>query len=164
MTSEHLISLLKVNYNNIDDLKKIQTSIECMIEAIELEDFLKKEEKQKTEEQPKTLQQSMQHAKMADANGTSLKGYVATTYNNLIKAFGLPTFEIPPSKMDKVTIEWILRFADGTIATIYDWKGYGYKPSPDEIYEWHVGGHHASVVALVKDELGLIYGTGPCRD
>ena len=31
----------------------------------------------------------------------------------------------------KVTTEWILRFVDGTILTIYDWKG----------ERWHIGGH-----------------------
>lgn len=156
MTSEHLLSLIKVNFNNIDDLKKIQNVIDCMIEAIELEDFLKKQEK--TEQpQPATLKQLMQQANFEAANGTSLKGYVTTTYNKLVEAFGLPQLNNGPSQFDKVTIEWVLRFSDGTIATIYDWKGYGWQPAPDEEYEWHVGGHHASAVALVKDELGFFH-------
>jgi hypothetical protein len=103
----------------------------------------------------------MQHARTTQVNGTSLKGYVKTTFNKLVATFGEPCIHIAPSEMEKVTIEWILRFVDGTIATIYDWKGYGYQPAPDEEYEWHIGGHVASAVALVKDELGLIYGTGP---
>ena len=91
-----------------------------------------------------------------DANGTSLKGYVTTTFNKLKIAFGEPLVHIAPSAMEKVTIEWVIRFSDGTIATIYDWKGYGYQPAPNEVYEWHVGGHVASAVALVKDHLGLL--------
>jgi len=103
----------------------------------------------------------MQQATKQDANYTCLKGYVKTTFNKLVKAFGEPLVHIAPSEMEKVTIEWVIRFGDSTIATIYDWKGYGYQPAPDEEYEWHIGGHEASAVALVKDQLGVIYGTGP---
>ena len=106
----------------------------------------------------------MQHARTTEINGTCLKGYVKTTFNKLVKAFGAPCLNDGPSQWEKVTIEWCLRFADGTIATIYDWKGYGYQPAPDEEYEWHIGGHKPEAVALVKDALGVIYGTGPFFD
>ena len=159
MNSEHIISLIRSNFNNIDDLKKILSAVECSIEALD-------EEEPTPEPLPATLQQlkQMQHATIADANGTSLRGYIATTYNNLVKTFGLPTFEIPASQMDKVTIEWILQLPNGSVVTIYDWKGYGYKPKADEVYEWHIGGLTSSVVEFVKTQLGLIQGSGPFFD
>ena len=95
----------------------------------------------------------MQHARTQDANGTSLKGYVETTFNKLVATFGEPCVHIPPSEMEKVTIEWMLRFSDNTIATIYDWKGYGYQPTGDEQYRWHVGGHKPEAIALVMNAL-----------
>ena len=110
---------------------------------------------------------AMQHARTTQVNGTCLKGYVKTTFNKLVATFGLPCYHIGPNggdnewEWEKVTIEWNLRFSDGTIATIYDWKCFGAQPLGDIEYEWHIGGHVASAVALVKDELGLIYGKGP---
>ena len=106
----------------------------------------------------------MQHARTTQVNGTSLKGYVKTTFNKLVETFGAPCLNEGPCQYEKVNIEWCLRFSDGTIATIYNWKCYGWQPAPDQEYEWHIGGHVASAVALVKDELGLIYGTGPFFD
>jgi len=159
MTSEHLISLLKVNYNNIDDLKKIQSTIECMIEAIELENELKEFQKP----QIPTIKQ-MKQAELMDANGTSLRGHVKTTLSTLIRAFGPPNFNLGPSQYEKVTMEWVIRFSCVTIATIYDWKNYGSQPLPDEQFEWNIGGHSSKAVSLVKDQLGLMYGTGPFFD
>ena len=68
------------------------------------------------------------------ANGTSLKGYVATTYDTLVRLLGEP----PSDGCDKTTAEWILLFDDGTIATIYDYK---MDSTPYGLYDWHVGGH-----------------------
>ena len=101
----------------------------------------------------------MQHARTTQVNGTSLKGYVKTTFNKLVATFGAPCLNDNPfngGDYEKVTIEWCLRFTDGTIATIYDWKRYGSPLADDQEYEWHIGGHVASAVALVKDELGLL--------
>ena len=160
MTSEHLISLINANCNNIDDLKKIANAVECLIEAATLEESLKDEEHKP---EPKTLKQ-MQAQKVIRANsidGTSLKGRVLTTFNKLVAAFGEPCIHLKPSQYEKVTIEWKLRFPNGAIATIYDWKGYGYQPAGDEEYEWKIGGHSSQAVGLVKDALGLIHGSGP---
>jgi ribosomal protein S10 len=156
MNSEHIISLIRSNCNNIDDLKKILSAVECSIEAIE-------EETPEPQPLPTNLKQvkQMHQANLDAANGTSLKGYIMTTYKRLVEIFGIPQVNSGPSKFDKVTIEWVLRFADGTIATIYDWKGYGWQPAEDEQYEWRIGGHKPEAVALVKDAVGVMYGTGP---
>jgi hypothetical protein len=65
-------------------------------------------------------------------NGTSLKGSVYTTYADLVETFGEPE-----AGGDKTTVEWALRFEDGTVATIYDWKTYATPMGP---YDWHIGG------------------------
>jgi hypothetical protein len=79
-----------------------------------------------------------------DINGTHLQGYVHLKYEQLVAAFGQPT----EADGYKVDAEWGLRFDDGEIVTIYNWKnGKNYcGPDglrPEEITEWHVGGHNA---------------------
>jgi hypothetical protein len=155
MTSEHLISLIRVNCNNLDDLKKIANAIEAQIEAVELEESLKEI---KQEKQPETLKQ-MQARKITrttNVAGTCLRGYVHTSFNKLVETFGSPCLNDPPSEYSKITTEWMLCFPCGTVATIYNWKNYGYDPAPDEDYCWHIGGHTADAKALVMDELGLL--------
>jgi len=41
MNAEHLITLVKCNCNNLDDLRKISEAVNCLIEAIEIENELK---------------------------------------------------------------------------------------------------------------------------
>jgi len=83
----------------------------------------------------------------ADANMTGLVGYVNTTYADLVEAFGKPL-----NGGDKTNSEWIIKFADGEVATIYDWK---MPTTPVYDYEWHIGGNKASVVARVAAALGV---------
>jgi len=78
--------------------------------------------------------------KSGKANFTSLQGYVDATRQQLVAVFGEP--EPIESSDGKVTTEWIIEFADKTIATIYDYKRYELgAPKDDEVYEWHIGGH-----------------------
>jgi hypothetical protein len=82
------------------------------------------------------------------SNGTSLQGYVTTTMRDLIAAFDEPTFYYPG---DKVTVEWVHTFSDGSVATIYDWKRYDLgAPDMDELMEYNIGGFNRDVVELVK--------------
>jgi hypothetical protein len=75
------------------------------------------------------------------ANGTSLQGSMNVSYSRLVEVFGKPH-----SKGDgyKVDAEWCLRFDDGVIATIYNYKnGPNYNDgvgSVEDIRDWHVGG------------------------
>lgn len=86
-----------------------------------------------------------------DSVGTSLRGYVKATREDLTEAFGDPMIY---SLGDKVTMEWVIQFDSGDVATIYDWKRYelGY-PGFGEIYEWHIGGNSHEVQNLVSDAL-----------
>ena len=77
----------------------------------------------------------------ANVNGTSLRGYVQTTYHQLVATFGPEDV----SGGDKTNAEWTLSFIveqDGeereVVATIYDWKN---ETLPLGDYRWHVGGH-----------------------
>ena len=80
-----------------------------------------------------------------EANGTSLQGYITATYDQLVARFGQPD-----GGGDKTTVEWVLAFADGTIATIYDWKEY---ETPMGLYRWHIGGVNKTAVTRVTQSL-----------
>jgi len=80
--------------------------------------------------------------------GTSLQGYVTATYQQLKSLLGEPTFG-PDGNMDgKVTCEWVLKFEDGSVVTVYDWKTYS--RTPRKMYEWHVGGTSPQAEALIQ--------------
>ena len=88
-----------------------------------------------------------------NANGTSLKGCVKTTYDDLVDKFGEPTY----TDGDKTTAEWNLEFEvdeDGVTeyvtATIYDWKTCS---TPMDEYEWHVGGYNMDVLYVIEKAL-----------
>ena len=84
-----------------------------------------------------------------DATGTSLQGYIVTSREDLMKAFGAP-LDYPLG--DKVTTEWTIQFDNGEVATIYDWKRYEEgRPEFNELFQWNIGGHSRDVVSLVND-------------
>jgi len=84
-------------------------------------------------------------ATWTEANGTHLQGYINATYDQLVARFGQPD-----EGGDKTTVEWVLAFADGTIATIYDWKEY---ETPMYAYDWHIGGKSKTAVSRVTQAL-----------
>ena len=89
----------------------------------------------------------------ADINpsGTSLQGYVEAPYAKLKAVFGKPH----DGDGHKVDAGWEIRFADGTIATIYNYKdgvnylGRGEGTPKTKITDWHIGGHDKKAVDLV---------------
>ena len=98
--------------------------------------------------QLKTQVNSMSFTKDAGIDGTSLKGHITVTYNSLVKVFGQPD----SFGGDKTTVEWRLLFANGTVATIYDWKEItSPKDHPDDKYEWHIGGKNIDAMQQVVD-------------
>lgn len=72
-----------------------------------------------------------------------LVGTIETSYQSLVDTFGEPN-----SSGDdyKVSCEWVLKFEDGTYATIYDWKsskkyrGDYYGIDAKDNTDWHIGG------------------------
>ena len=79
--------------------------------------------------------------------GTCLRGYIYTTYDQLVEMFGNPRTDV-----DKSTAHWSIQFTDGAVATIYDWKNH---VTPENLYRWHVGGRSNDVVGGISDILKL---------
>lgn len=93
---------------------------------------------------------SPRRATAADASGTSLIGYLAATYDELVERFGAPNFGPNALSSDgKVTCEWVLKFGL-TVVTIYDYKE---RKTPFYRYEWHVGSHRpfVKIVRLIPE-------------
>jgi len=87
-----------------------------------------------------------------DAGGTSLIGAIDTDYATLKRIFGEPT----DSDGYKVDAEWIIKFSDGKVATIYNYKSgrnyLGRSGTPKtKIRDWHIGGIHPIVVKRVVE-------------
>ena len=87
---------------------------------------------------------NFEKADLTEMYGTCLQGQIYVTYEELVKVFGKEH-----SKGDgyKVQAEWVLKFEDGTIATIYDYKeGKNYcgnhGKSKQHVTDWHIGGSH----------------------
>ena len=84
----------------------------------------------------------------ASVGGTSLMGYIKTTYSDIVDIFGEPRYT--SSGDDKVTAEWNLEFEVGgeyVTATIYDWK---LGETPFGEYNWHIGGFSAQAPHIVS--------------
>ena len=88
---------------------------------------------------------------LKSANGTSLCGYVKTTYAELLEKLGEPLRDF--SGDGKVTCEWVIDFHDGTVSTIYDWK---LSVTPTHLYNWHIGGRGVNVVERTGKFLDMI--------
>ncbi len=103
---------------------------------------------------------TLEFVKNDDPTGTSLQGYVTTTYDKIIKAFGEPTMT-DASPYEKVNVQWSMDFKvpftdefgedfDYVKATIYNWK-MGYVPT--EEYKWHIGGLSNDAVDVINNVL-----------
>ena len=94
--------------------------------------------------------------KTTNVGGTFLQGYIKASYEQLVKTFGEP--HDPNGDNYKTDVEWAFEFADGTIATLYNWKnGKNYLGAEglelNDIYEWHVGGFSEKAVAKLLEKL-----------
>lgn len=88
---------------------------------------------------------------------TSLQGYVTATYQELVEAFGEPTYS-EPSGDSKVNTEWDLILGKNAVhATIYDWKDFdgGRRSRDGRPYDWHIGGKSRMAVAEVMEKLKI---------
>ncbi len=94
-------------------------------------------------------------ATLADADGTCLQGSVETTYARLVAVFGPPPAD---SGGDKWRVEWVLRFDDGTVATVYDWKLFG--TPVEDVTMWNVGGRSVAACRMVQAALSAPTSTG----
>jgi hypothetical protein len=90
--------------------------------------------------------------------GTSLKGYLTTTYDTLVGLLGKPTY-MDADPYAKVNCEWCLTVKyfedegmeeydyDRETVTIYNWKD-GHVPLNE--YSWHVGGKSYNATELAQ--------------
>ena len=91
-------------------------------------------------------------SKNAEVTGTHLQGRITTSYDKLVEVFGEPTYNDNDPR-DKVQVEWALKFSDGTVATIYNWKDYddGSRCKQALHYDWHIGGMNYDAVMNVYE-------------
>ena len=95
--------------------------------------------------------------KTTNVGGTFLQGYIKASYEQLVKTFGEP--HDPDGDNYKTDVEWAFEFADGTIATLYNWKnGKNYLGEAEglelnDIYEWNVGGNSDKAGAKLLEKL-----------
>ena len=85
---------------------------------------------------------------------TWLQGHIEATYQQLVKAFGLPNSQGDTTKTDA---EWLLS-TDKGVATIYNWKnGKAYMGKNGDTIEnitfWNIGGTNPIVVEEIKNYL-----------
>ena len=81
-----------------------------------------------------------------DTVGTSLQGEMDISYDEIVAKLGEPTSNGDGYKVDA---EWSLKFEDGTIATIYNYKtgpNYDFNEGCEvaDIRDWHIGGSFES--------------------
>lgn len=93
-----------------------------------------------------------------DMSGTCLQGHcpAITSYCDLLVLFGAPHI----GDGYKVQAEWCILFADGTRATIYDWKqgasyngdDYDGNKDPKDLTgsDWHIGGDNVGAADKVR--------------
>ena len=84
-----------------------------------------------------------------DATGTSYKGTIHTKYSTLVAKFG-PAGE--GTSDGKTQAEWAIRFENGVVATIYDWKQYD--TPVEQVTEWNIGGYDNRALTYVRKILG----------
>ena len=95
--------------------------------------------------------------------GSSMKGTVTATFDELVETFGCPNIVNDKTpQADKVWWEWCIDFYDDKedesyVATIYDWKEIGPSSSRTGEYRWHVGGKSLQSLWCVTDTLEQAY-------
>ena len=97
--------------------------------------------------------------------GTYFQGYVQTPFSALVAAFGTPG---PGDDDGKITYRWLIVFADGTVATVYDWKVSSRFRGPEGItprelrsaasFSWTIGGHTKLAIWRIRQALAKVKG------
>jgi hypothetical protein len=91
--------------------------------------------------------------------GTSLRGHITATFDDLVKTFGYPNMQNETMcPADKVWWEWCVEFYDDVedeyiLSTIYDWKEIGPSSARTGEYRWHIGGKTMNSVFAVAEAL-----------
>lgn len=89
-----------------------------------------------------TIRKNWRKATQKEMSGAASRGYIDTSYSNIKAKLGEPELLDEGFKSDA---EWDLKFKDGTVISIYNYKdGKNYLgskgKSKSDITDWHVGG------------------------
>lgn len=88
---------------------------------------------------------------LINISGTHLLTTINLPFYTIVGALGDPIWFKADEGDGKVRVEWDIKFQDGEVATIYDWKEY--KRRPEDVTDWHIGGRSFEVVQRVYDIL-----------
>jgi hypothetical protein len=88
--------------------------------------------------------------------GTSGQGDLHATFAELVAKLGNPNAVLDTDKIDAC---WVIRFEDGTVATVYNWKdGRNWLGDDgldvEDITEWSVGGKDWKAVDALQELFG----------
>jgi hypothetical protein len=75
---------------------------------------------------------------------------ISATYEELVRTFGEPGC----GDGYKTRVEWDIQFADGTLASVYDWKSP--EDEVEDVEDWNVGGFSVMAVRSVEAALDVI--------
>lgn len=83
--------------------------------------------------------------------GSSLRGYLEAPYPEVVDRLGEPLHDDFDGKADAV---WMVEFADGTFASVYNYKDgrnyLGEEGIPtEELSHWHIGGKSERAAKLI---------------
>ena len=93
-----------------------------------------------------TLCTTQSDRRRINIGGTSRVGTLKdTTRNEIIRHFGEPD-----GPFGKICDQWAIRFADGTVATIYDYHKRNRSIPDDEETDWSIGGRSEDAVELLQ--------------
>jgi len=87
-------------------------------------------------------------------SGTSLQGYVKTTYKTLVNKLGEPKLMTPNDSDGKVLAEWVISHPvniNYVMFTVYCWKE---DRIPHDLHYWHIGGRKANTLELFTQITG----------
>lgn len=84
-------------------------------------------------------------------SGTHLMGRIDLRFHQIAAALGDPLRLNEAQGDGKIRIQWVIKFDDGQVATIYDWKEYNRES--EDVTDWHIGGRSFEVVQRVCDIL-----------
>jgi len=88
------------------------------------------------------------------ACGTSLQGYVRTTYHSLTRKLGQPLLMTPNQSDGKVLAKWIISDSlnvNDVLFTVYCWQE---DRIPHDFHYWHIGGKKANTLELFTEVTG----------
>ena len=89
-----------------------------------------------------------------ETNMSCLQGYCETGYGTLVEKFGEPTLG-----GDKTDVEWHIKFKNGVVATLYNWKNGPSYCGPNGIHptqntRWNIGGFDKRAAEEIYSVLG----------